>query len=505
MDQSGVVVLRYNVEKWHEAVASHSDSASASTSPSKVVTLSYRKDRLGTPTPRLLPVPWLIKAREEPARVVKKPVYDANEPYITRSVEDSLIRLRKYGESFEKFQKNGHYSPFLYDRSALDKNWYHDATNVAQRLRFLRDTYKVLQAVRKKRAMGERVDFKTAHEAKSRSRTGSPAPLDEDHQNLGNEEHKVEVVAAPRRGRPRKRGGVRGRKPGPRLRVGLVTAPVGTRSRRGRPPNQPQPAPVPNEATNEEENAETKEENVQNRKNDESAGNTGGVDADLQPKMEPARDSGMEFMMEADKLRMLESAVEEMRAEESQGVKHYEENYGNQKNYGNQNQDHQNQEGNYGAQEGQYPPQSSYDTSMLTNLDPSQSSGGQWGPEIMVPELMPLRPDSGRQIPPTGFENDPSLWNSQPFDWLQNPQQAPEIPQEGDGENRQDPASLSELTMSIIENLKRRNPSGLVLASLYGRPGGLSFAPQWHNEFLDRDGGNEKREPGSDLPWPEGQ
>lgn len=93
-----------------------------------------------------------------------------------------------------------------------DRSWYLHITNVGQRLRFLRDTYKVIQAVKKKRSMGERIEFKNID--LNLSRSGTPQALDEDNRNrLDDDDDFVALPqeTAPKRGRPRKRGGRRGR------------------------------------------------------------------------------------------------------------------------------------------------------------------------------------------------------------------------------------------------------------------------------------------------------
>lgn len=382
-----------------------------------MITLNYRKERLSTPTPFLSPVPWVSKKREER---VRRPKHDENEPFLVRLVAESLERLRNY-----KLQNDSE------NTKKADQCWYVDLTNVAQRLRLLRDTYKVLQAVRKKRAMGERVDFRTAHELKSK--TGLPDPLDDDLRK-NNEDEKPPPPPPARRGRPRKRGGAgRGRKPGPRLRTAIpATAPEPTATRgRGRRRAVDKPT-------------EAKE-----------------TPAPLEPSSTPAPSEGF-----------------------------------------------------------------NYDDSVLTAVGPGSLSQPLPGNEIMVPELMPrLAAKQARENPPdqssshhgeelmAGLGQELGQRLTQELGQLERNEdfggsggaqmgqwQAPQWQNPamgmsgvvGPGANMNmgmgmdeylaqgyDPNSLSELTVSIIENLKRRNPSGLVLASLYGRPGGLNFLPQW--------------------------
>lgn len=92
----------------------------------------------------------------------------------------------------------------------LEKNWYGDLINVGQRLKLLRDAYKVIQAVRKKKALGIKVDFRPIYDTKA-SRNDSPAHLDDEsrpHKTDDEDEYKVREYPPPtRRGRPRKKRG----------------------------------------------------------------------------------------------------------------------------------------------------------------------------------------------------------------------------------------------------------------------------------------------------------
>lgn len=417
---SRLVTIRYNLDKWLETQLSRGSDLSCQNLPSKMITLNYRKERLSTPTPFLSPVPWVSKKREER---VRRPKHDENEPFLVRPVGESLERLRNY-----KLQTDSE------NTKVADQCWYVDLTNVAQRLRLLRDTYKVLQAVRKKRAMGERVDFRTAHELKSK--TGLPDPLDDDLRK-NNEEEKPPPPPPARRGRPRKRGGAgRGRKPGPRLRT-AIPAPAEPTATRGRG----------------------------RRRAADKAPEGKETPAPLEPSSTPAPSENLNF-----------------------------------------------------------------DDSALTAVGPASLSQPLPGNEIMVPELMPrlaakareTRPDqsSSQEQAPHGEElmaglgqelgqrltqelgqleksEDFTDHGGAPMGQWQAPQwQNPAMGMAANvapganlnmgvgmeeylAQGYADPNSLSELTVSIIENLKRRNPSGLVLASLYNRPGGLNFLPQW--------------------------
>lgn len=460
MDQSHIVTIRYNLDKWHEAQLNRgSDWSSANSSPSKIITLNYRKDRLGTSTPALSPVPWLMKKREEPR--VRKPKYDENEPFLTRPVAESLDRLRAY-ETFINPEDPLH----------ADKAWYHDFTNVAQRLKLLRDTYKVLQAVRKKRAMGERVDFRTAHELKSR--TGSPVPLDEDRHHTGqsDDEDKPQAPPAPapaRRGRPRKRGGAaRGRKPGPRLRNAI-----------------PAPAPVPTPTrsrTSRRREAELSEKSKNTTDSRASTpGPSEGVSHDETSQLTQVGAASLSQPMPGNEI-IVPELMPDMNAisqPQRDGTKAAAQEQPQQEIQGQFNQDLDQQLFQGLNQElGKELVPGQQDIGQAAFLDQSQAAGpGQWNQAVPVENWQ-------AQLVPTG------------------PNQLEEYFAHG----YPDTSSLSELTVSIIENLKRKNPSGLVLASLYSRPGGLNFLPQWatqQNAFA-RQNPSQTPEIPEHPQWPEG-
>lgn len=195
------VVLRYTPEKWIEA-----QERLGSASPSRFVTLSYnpRDHLLSTPSPR--------RERASVPPVVRKhvqPLNSTSKEFFVRPISESLDRLGEYGKN-----------P-LNDVQVLEKNWYYDLTNVGQRLRLLRETFKVLQLVRKKRMMGERADFKMLNEFRL-SHTGSPIVLDDDGLSKTEDEDDNNTSSVPefppppppkQRGRPRRKH-TRGRKPG---------------------------------------------------------------------------------------------------------------------------------------------------------------------------------------------------------------------------------------------------------------------------------------------------
>lgn len=113
----------------------------------------------------------------------------------------------------------------------IEKDWYGDLINVAQRLKLLRDAYKVIQTVRKKKALGINVDFKPVYDTKT-SRNDSPSHLDDEsrpHKTDDEDEYKVREYPPPtRRGRPRKK---RGRERKPTTGRGDARAAAATRTR----------------------------------------------------------------------------------------------------------------------------------------------------------------------------------------------------------------------------------------------------------------------------------
>ncbi|PSK41140.1 hypothetical protein C7M61_000812 [Candidozyma pseudohaemuli] len=377
---SRLVTLRYNPDKWHEAQLNRGSDLSAQNLPSKMITLNYRKERLSTPTPALSPVPWLFKKREEKAR---RPKHDENEPFLVRPVAESLARLRNY-ESYIDPE----------DPLQADKNWYHDLTNVAQRLKLLRDTYKVLQAVRKKRAMGERVDFRTAHELKSK--TGLPVPLDDDRERNSEED-------------------------------------------------KPPPPPPARRGFS----------------HDESLLTTVGLASLSQPL------ASNEIMVPEIMPRMAaKQAGQDLGANLAPGA--------------GESQTDQDLMSGLGQELGQRLTQELTQALFPESGSQEQGSQGQFANSSQAPSY--------------------AQWS----EWQNNPVNQGVQLDEYLAHGYAEPSSLSELTVSIIENLKRRNPSGLVLASLYNRPGGLNFLPQWaaQNNYQG-DEHQPQLDPSSDLQGPQ--
>lgn len=217
------VVIHYSPEKWIEKT-----SKLASASSARFVTLNYTQKEfpLSTPSPT---------RENRTAPISKKQTYSSgpeSSKFIVRPITESLDRLSNY-----KIGTRGNVE-------LLEKNWYHDLTNVGQRLRLLRETFKVIQSVRKKRNMGERADFRLLHEYRA-SLTGSPLVLDDEHYitaktdeeddpNASSTAYISQVPTPSRRGRPRKKH-TRGRKPGARRETS--EAPV-TRTRASRRVNE---------------------------------------------------------------------------------------------------------------------------------------------------------------------------------------------------------------------------------------------------------------------------
>ncbi|EEQ37052.1 predicted protein [Clavispora lusitaniae ATCC 42720] len=211
MDPS-TVVLRYNREKWDAR------SRSGSVSPTKFVTLTYQRSE-GTPsrpqTPFLEP-PKHFDGRTDISSPALSPSPAVSMPgspvFFPRPKEVSAVsEHRPVSQSLRALKEYKAYSS--------EKAWYIDLVNVAQRLRLLRDTFKVIQSVRKKRMMGERADFRSAQENASRS----PMFSDDEHTHAKTEDDEnmgppIQVPPPNRRGRPRKKG-TRGRKPAVRVPV----------------------------------------------------------------------------------------------------------------------------------------------------------------------------------------------------------------------------------------------------------------------------------------------
>lgn len=199
------VVLRYSPEKWIEA-----NERLGSASPARFVTLNYH------PRDRSLPTPTPASEKVVASVGIRKPLQRLHNPsphFFIREVSQSLQQLNEYGAVPGK------------PVETAEKDWYYDLANVGQHLRLLRETFKVIQSVRKKAMMGERADFKMLHDFRT-SQTGSPVALDDDQYGVPKTEDEdetglssaAEVPPPPppnRRGRPRKKQ-TRGRKPGPR-------------------------------------------------------------------------------------------------------------------------------------------------------------------------------------------------------------------------------------------------------------------------------------------------
>ncbi|OBA19191.1 hypothetical protein METBIDRAFT_219964 [Metschnikowia bicuspidata var. bicuspidata NRRL YB-4993] len=250
----GAVVIKFNPERWSEIHAGE-----ASDSQSRIVSFSYTKGSGPQDSERpshVLPTPRKRHLRPLSASSFERPVHE------------SLHNLAQYSQIMEKGAKPA---------AEVDTDWYDDLSNVGQRLRFLRDTFKVLQSVRKRKMMGERADFRTLYEARV-SRTGSPQLLDEDlraapFSDDENAANWAAVPAAPvnRRGRPRKRRGRERKAPLGRAEAAVkrtrasrrvleaplpapeqnpsVSPPAPVRRRRGRPRASEKNPPLPTSET----------------------------------------------------------------------------------------------------------------------------------------------------------------------------------------------------------------------------------------------------------------
>lgn len=156
-----------------------------------------------------------------------------SDTYTEIPIEQSLARMQNYAAELD--------TASIYD---VENNWYVDVTNVAQRLKVLRDAFKVIQSVRKKKMMGERADFRSLYDTKT-ARGGSPALSDDDANGHTDDDDENRVPPPPpptagRRGRPRKK---RGRE----RKVGLTRAdanPVGRPPKRTRASRRLQEDPV---------------------------------------------------------------------------------------------------------------------------------------------------------------------------------------------------------------------------------------------------------------------
>lgn len=139
-----------------------------------------------------------------------------------KPTDESLNSMKNYHLESKKGEL-----PF----NVLEKNWYGDLINVGQRLKLLRDGFKVIQMVRKKKALGLKVDFRPAYDTKV-SRNESPAHLDDESRPSktdDEDEYKVREYPPPtRRGRPRKK---RGRERKPTVGRGDARSTTATRTR----------------------------------------------------------------------------------------------------------------------------------------------------------------------------------------------------------------------------------------------------------------------------------
>ena len=188
MDE-GVVTIKYSPVKWAQSlngnksdIQSYAENNTASTpaSPSKN---NYTQ----------------IYTR-------KKQISPLSTQSFERPVQESINNMKNYANASKL-------NSILFQ--VLEQSWYGDLLNVAQRLKLLRDAYKVIQTVRKKKALGLKVDFKPIFDTKC-LRIDKPNLDDESQQHNRTEdeyEDKVREYPPPtRRGRPRKKHG-RERKP----------------------------------------------------------------------------------------------------------------------------------------------------------------------------------------------------------------------------------------------------------------------------------------------------
>lgn len=187
MDQ-GVVTIKYSPVKWAQTICSEIklDQGRTSNQNPNIVTGSPSKSSQGQ-----------IYTRRKYLRPLSSLSFQ-------RKVEDSIHAMKNYAKTIELGKQS-------FD--TIEQNWYGDLINVGQNLKLLRDAHKVVQTVRKKKALGLRVDFKPIFETKI-LRYGSPAHLDDEFLNANpkidddDEQDKVKEYPPPaRRGRPRKKRG----------------------------------------------------------------------------------------------------------------------------------------------------------------------------------------------------------------------------------------------------------------------------------------------------------
>lgn len=197
------VVLRYTPTRWREAQQNR-----AGNSPSKFVTLSYQNKEpdLALPSPTRsgsagpLPQPHYAVASTTRKRYLQPLSAEA----IEKPVYESLKEMLNYGMDTSR-------KPF----SVQEAEWYVDVTNVAQRLKLLRETYKVIKSVRKKKLMGEKADFQSLFDLRLSGNNSTHAMDDDRNVQFRSEDDDDPDSSARRpppipnrRGRPRKKRGV---------------------------------------------------------------------------------------------------------------------------------------------------------------------------------------------------------------------------------------------------------------------------------------------------------
>lgn len=204
----GIVTIKYSPLKW--AQMQNGTSLKLPNDPG-----SKQNSRSNSPT----------KSAQNLFYTRRKHVQALSSLSFIKPIEDSLQAMKNY-------QPNSENSSISFE--VLEQNWYGDVTNVGQRLKLLRDTFKVIQTVRKKKAAGQKVDFKPVYDIRA-SQIGSPPHLDDEGPRPKTEdedEYRVKVYPPPaRRGRPRKRRG--------RERKVPVGSERSTPAPRGRPGRKP--------------------------------------------------------------------------------------------------------------------------------------------------------------------------------------------------------------------------------------------------------------------------
>ncbi|GEQ67186.1 hypothetical protein JCM33374_g850 [Metschnikowia sp. JCM 33374] len=200
----GSVVLRYSPARWTEMGAgdhgNHAHHDSHTDVPSKIVSFNYTKSPTSSQG-RSAP----LQHSPQPPPPRKRHLVPLTSSSFERPVKESLENLSHYAHFMKMATK---------PVPEIEQDWYNDLTNVGQRLKFLRDTFKVVQSVRKRKMMGERADFRSLYDARL-SRTGSPSLSDDEMRTNAlseDEDHAsprpaIPVAPANRRGRPPKRRG----------------------------------------------------------------------------------------------------------------------------------------------------------------------------------------------------------------------------------------------------------------------------------------------------------